>query len=745
MNNTFVPFPYIVKTNRVAMPAKTKYNLVDDGHDLRIPLHNEEAFQHGINFEAKYIGSLDVARPNSRVEIVAAMRRIRYEFKVKNIKKKKVNIIVSVDGVKVALRKKKKVSLFIKKEWTWDESKMMVMQDPIYRIFYVSHDSQDLKIFSYIARDGQSNVFRCNVFKSKKKSQAMRIVRTVGQAFEVCHKLSLQHTHQNADGQEDTDSDKTCNEESALSARELKGEENTSVAVETDIDAEEAPLPDSTVQEFNRGVTDLDGVEAADKTNHTHLNNTDNVKKVPEEDSLLLASPSMLLPSSGTLPPSAPLSIHHQIQLLQQQLQQQQQQTYVAVAQVHLLRDQLSAEATARLEAQARVHQLLLQNKDLLQHISLLVKQIQELEIKLSGPSSMGSQDSLLEITFRSTVPPVLCDPTTPRPQDHSNLNMPGVNMGQDGLSGPLTSPSLALGSPLVDQSMFENSSISRTSGQGHQTSRLNQASTRRSMVTANPALGTGPADSTTNTTGGQQRLKNALNLGKVVGAKVNDLLRRKEPSLIGDIGVTEINKNVGAIWSNMEMETTANSHASLDAFPRLDPPPPGKKRHPRALKTTQDMMISSDPVVTTPPETPEQSLVSAPDATPLISEEQSQGEREGPIDHPDSESQEEVEVKVERNGSSGMDDVEQAGTKDRTEGEHSHLQLSVPDLIHKDHPDPLRTKTSEPRQKVQGADTRLASTPLKDPYRISLSVSEDGLMENTEESEQHPDLLSFE
>lgn len=56
--------------------------------------------------------------------------------------------------------------------------------------------------------------------------------------------------------------------------------------------------------------------------------------------------------------------------------------------QVHLLKDQLSAEATARLEAQARVHQLLLQNKDLLQHISLLVKQIQELETKMSGPNS---------------------------------------------------------------------------------------------------------------------------------------------------------------------------------------------------------------------------------------------------------------------------------------------------------------------------------------------------------------------
>lgn len=43
------------------------------------------------------------------------------------------------------------------------------------RIFYVSHDSQDLKIFSYIARDGASNVFRCNVFKSKKKVRGRRL------------------------------------------------------------------------------------------------------------------------------------------------------------------------------------------------------------------------------------------------------------------------------------------------------------------------------------------------------------------------------------------------------------------------------------------------------------------------------------------------------------------------------------------------------------------------------------------
>lgn len=40
----------------------------------------------------------------------------------------------------------------------------------------------------------------------------MLIVRTVGQAFEVCHKMSLQHAQQNADGQADGASDKSLEE-----------------------------------------------------------------------------------------------------------------------------------------------------------------------------------------------------------------------------------------------------------------------------------------------------------------------------------------------------------------------------------------------------------------------------------------------------------------------------------------------------------------------------------------------------
>ncbi|XP_070582077.1 carboxyl-terminal PDZ ligand of neuronal nitric oxide synthase protein-like [Ptychodera flava] len=390
------------------MPSKkNRYNLVEDTYDSRIPLHNEEAFQHGVIFQAKYIGTLDVPRPSSRVEIVAAMRRIRYEFKAKAIKKKKVNITVSVDGVKVNVRKKKK-----KKQWTWDESKLLIMHHPIYRVFYVSHDSQDLKIFSFIARDGTTNVFKCNVFKSNKKSQAMRIVRTIGQAFEVCHKLSLQHAAAAADGEADGESDKASDEKqdqvkAKAASRSADGGLPDDHPEETDIDAEDDMATHSMM---SPGVSGFSSGRATD---------LDALKQTPRPSQLegiMLSSPLTsppLLTAEGEMQGSS-LSMYHQKQLLQQQLQQQQQQTQVAVAQVHLLKDQLAAETAARIEAQARIHHLHLQNRKLIQSQQQLIYQLQEVETRLQ--SIQGNGESSTPYHMQQHIP-VLVDPTTPMPE----------------------------------------------------------------------------------------------------------------------------------------------------------------------------------------------------------------------------------------------------------------------------------------------------------------------------------------
>lgn len=339
--------------------SKNQYDLVsEDGCDVRIPLHNDEAFKHGIHFQTKYIGTMDVPRPSSRVEIVAAMRKIRYDFKLKGVKKRKVCLSVSVDGVKLTQSRKHRRSV---SSASSEENRELIAQHPIFRIFYVSHDSQDLKIWSYIARDGPTNCFKCSVFKAIKKNQATRIVRTIGQAFEVCHKLDAQ-THLPM---------KTNDEPFGKSKEKL----NVST---------ESPPP----------------YRLASPTKNT---NSGRPSPIP--------SPEV---SKVSNPDPAPISTHQHVMLLRQQIEQQQHQTQIAIGQVQLLKDQLTSETAARIEAQARSHQLLMHNRDMLDQMAQLVARLQELELKVTGAVRTADVESLLPPPPALRMP-VLPDPTTPQ------------------------------------------------------------------------------------------------------------------------------------------------------------------------------------------------------------------------------------------------------------------------------------------------------------------------------------------
>nr|CAD7409259.1 unnamed protein product [Timema cristinae] len=99
------------------------------------------------------------------------------------------------------------------------------------------------------------------------------------------------------------------------------------------------------------------------------------------------------VPSAGT-----PLSAHHELQLLREQLDQQVQQTQAAVAQVHLLRDQLAAETAARLEAQ--VHSLSLTSIHQAQVHSLSLTSIHQAQVhSLSLTSIHQAQVHSLSLT----------------------------------------------------------------------------------------------------------------------------------------------------------------------------------------------------------------------------------------------------------------------------------------------------------------------------------------------------------
>ncbi|XP_046845357.1 carboxyl-terminal PDZ ligand of neuronal nitric oxide synthase protein-like isoform X2 [Xenia sp. Carnegie-2017] len=366
---------------------KWAYRLVEDRQDglSKVPIFDREAFQAGITFKAKYVGTLEITRPTCRSEIVTAMRKVRYEFKIKAIEKRRIFLTISVDGIKVTLRKRRRR---LRKEYLLDDEPVILHEHAIGRIFYVSHDSMDLKIFSYITKDNFDNLFRCSVFKAYKKSRALFVVRTIGQAFEVCHRLQ---------------------QESA----EEKKDAPVKKVVDENILADEG--------------TDIDDVNLDLKAVE------DEQKEKQDKDMLLVGD---LRPSVYADNNLSQLTAEQIRVLFNQQVQHYMQEVERYKSESQLLKDQLILERNARVQSQEREKCLLQKNRELLQTIQTLANRLQKVNPGDDGLTAAFNSPKQPETLLNPGGPSLFSPPFQYNNVDHSTRYGIGSSPEHQGIAG---------------------------------------------------------------------------------------------------------------------------------------------------------------------------------------------------------------------------------------------------------------------------------------------------------------------